>query len=123
MNDLSKEITECEEFGYADDSKLVISMPEKIQKDLSKVEDWCNANKMKLNERKYYILPIKQKEGLKHDFTLNSKQLSVTTAQKDLGLIMASKLSWKPNVENRCNEAWKGFHFLKRNISLAAKNT
>ena len=37
---------------------------------------------------------------------------------------MASKLSWKPNVENRCNKAWKAFYFLKRYIySPAAKNT
>ena len=39
VNDLSKEVTEIEVFGYADDFNLVTSMPEKIQKDLSKVED------------------------------------------------------------------------------------
>ena len=43
---------ECDAFGYAVDFKLVTSMPEKIKKHLSKVEDWCNANKMKLNEGK-----------------------------------------------------------------------
>ena len=124
MNDLPKEMTECEAFGYADDFKLVTLMPEKIQKDLSKVEDWCNASKMKLNESKGYILQIKQKEGVKHHFTLNSKQLSETTEQKYLGLIMASVLSWKPNVDNRCNKAWKVFYFLERNkLCVAAKNT
>ena len=117
VNDLPEEMTECDAlFCYADDFKLVISMSEKIQKDLSKVEDGCNANKMKLNEGKCYILPIKQKEGVKHVFTLISKQLSETTEQKDFGLIMASKLSWKPNVDTRCKKVWKAFYFLKRNI-------
>ena len=70
---------EYEEFGYVDNFQLVTSIPEKIQKNLSKVEDWCKANKMKLNEGKSSILPIKQKEGVKHDFTSNSKQFSETT--------------------------------------------
>ena len=47
---------------------------------------------MKLNEGKCYILPIKQKKGMKLDFMLISKQLSERTEQMDLGLIMASKL-------------------------------
>ena len=84
-------------------------MPGKIEKDISKKGDWYNANKMKLKEGKCFILPIKRKEGVKHGFTLNSKQVSETTARKDLGLLIASKLSWKPNVDNRCNKAWKAF--------------
>ena len=37
---------------------------------------------------------------------------------------MASKLSWKLNVDKRFKKAWKVFYFLKRTISsLAAKNT
>ena len=50
VNDLPKKITDCEAFGCVDDFKLLTFMPGKIQKDLSKVEDWCNAYKMKLNE-------------------------------------------------------------------------
>ena len=55
------------------------------------------------------MIPIKQKESVKDDFTLNSKQLSEKTEQKDFGLIMARKLSWKPNVSNRCTKSWKAF--------------
>ena len=68
--DLSKDMTECEAFGYADDFKLVTSVP-KTLKNLLKVEDWCNKNEMILSECKGYILSIKQKKGVKHDFTLN----------------------------------------------------
>ena len=76
-----------------DDFKLVTSMPEKKRKNLWKLEDWCKANKIKLNEDKSSILPIKQKEGVKHDFTSNSKQFFEATEQKDLGLLRASNLS------------------------------
>ena len=56
-------MTKYEAFAYADDLKLVILKPEKIQKDLQKVENCCNANKMKLNDSKIYILPIKHKQN------------------------------------------------------------
>ena len=55
MNKLPKEITECEAFGYADDFKLVTTIPENIQKDISKVKDWCTASKLKLNKGNRYI--------------------------------------------------------------------
>ena len=40
---------------------------------------------------------------------------------KDVGITMASKLNWKPNVENRCSKALKAFYFLKRNTSTSTK--
>ena len=53
-----------------------------------------------------------------------SKQLSKITERKDLALTMASKVSWKPSVNNMCNKTWKSFYVLKRNTSsLADKNT
>ena len=64
VNNLPKEMTECEAFSYADDFKRVTSMPESMQKDLLIVEDWCNANKLKLNDGKCFFLPIKQKKGV-----------------------------------------------------------
>ena len=69
VNDLPKEMTECEAFSFADDFKLVNLMPEKIQKDLSKVEDWCNANKIKLNERTSLVLYLDFKKAF-HRFLL-----------------------------------------------------
>ena len=104
MNDLSKEMTDCEAFGYADVFKFVTLMPKYIQKG----RKWI-AIKKKLRESKSNFLPIKQKEGVKNDFTLNSKQLSETIERKFLGLTIAIKLSWKPNVDKRCDKAWKAF--------------
>ena len=108
MNDLPKEMTESEAFGYADVFKFVTLMPEKIQKG----RKWTITIKMKLRECKSYFLPKKkQKGGVKNDFTLNSKQLSETIEQKFLGLTVAIKLSWQPNVDKRFNKAWKSFYF------------
>ena len=69
VNGLPKEMTECEAFSFADDFKLVTLMSEKIQKDLSKMEDWCNANKMKLNKGKCLVLYLDFKKVF-HRFLL-----------------------------------------------------
>ena len=61
--------------------------------------------------QKLFFTKKKQKEGVKNDFTLNSKQLSETIEQKFLGLTVAIKLSWQPNVDKRFNKAWKSFYF------------
>ena len=122
-NDLPQQTSKCSAFGYADDFKLVSTNPANIQSDLEKIEKWCHSNKMQLNESKCHILPIKVNEKNWHSFILNSKTLSNKSEQKDLGIIMATKLSWKANMKKRCSKAWKAFYFLKRNISNLASQT
>ena len=121
---LPQQTSKCPAFGYADDFKLVSTSPANIQSDLEKIEKWCHNNKMQLNESKCHILPIKVNEINWHSFILNSKTLSSKSEQKYLGIIMATKLSWKANKKNRCSKAWKAFYFLKRNMSnLASQAT
>ena len=123
INDLPQQTSKCSAFGYADDFKLVSTNPANIQSDLEKIEKWCHNNKMQLNESKCHILPIKVNEKNWHSSILNSKTLSNKSEQKDLGIIMATKLSWKANIKKRCSKAWKAFYFLKRNISNPASVT
>ena len=123
INDLPQQTSKCSAFGYADDFKLVSTNPANIQSDLEKIEKWCHNNKMQLNESKCHILSTKVNEKNWHSFILNSKTLSNKSEQKDLGIIMATKLSWKANIKKRCSKAWKAFCFLKRNISNLASQT
>ena len=96
-NDLPQPVTKCEVFGYAVDFKLVATNSENMQNDIKQIE-WCLKNKMTLNENRRYILPIKGQE--KPKISLN---------KKDVGITMALKLNWKPNVEKRCSKALKVF--------------
>ena len=109
----------CEIFGYADNFKLVATNRENKQYDIKQVEEWYLNNKMTLNENKYYILPIKSQEKFK--LSLNNKTLLFQSEQKDLGITMAPKLNWTPNVKKRCSKALKLFYFLKRNTSTSTK--
>ena len=75
---------------------------------------------MKLNENKYYVLPVKQQQNIEYHFQLNSKFLESKFEEKDLGVIISAKLSCRANSLKRCKKASKAFYFLTRNVSVLA---
>ena len=117
--DAPLQVTKCEAFGYADDFKLVATNSENMQYDITQIEEWCLNSKMTLNKNKCYILPIKSQD--KPKLSLNNKTLLYQSEQKDLGIAMAPKLNWKPNVEKRCSKTLKALYFLKRNTLTFTK--
>ena len=120
MKDLPTRVKLCDAFGYADDFKLVSTQPADIRTDLEATrQSWCEVNKMKLNENKCYVLPVKQQQNNEYHFELNSKFLERKFEQKDLGVIISAKLSWRANSLKRCKKASKAF-YLKRNGSVLA---
>ena len=120
VNDLPTRVKLCDAFGYADDFKLVSTQPADIRTDLEAIENWCEVNNMKLNENKCYVLPVKQQQNSEYHFQLNSEFLESKFEQKDLGVIISAKLSWRANSLKRCKKASKAFNFLKRNVSVLA---
>ena len=90
-----------------------------MQYDIKQIEEWCLSNEMTLNENEFYILSMKSQD--KPKLSLNNKTLLYQSEQKDLGITMAPKLNWKPNVGKRCSKALKVFYFLKRNTSTSRK--
>ena len=120
MNDLPTRVKLCDAFGYADDFKLVSTQPADIRTDLEAIESWCEVNKMKLNENKCYVLPVKQQQNSEYHFQLNSKFQESKFEQKNLGVIISAKLSWRANSLKRYKKASKAFYFLKQNVSVLA---
>ena len=84
-----------------------LSQPAKLQAVFDKIEIWCKENKMKLNEKKCYLLPIKKENN--NNLRLNGKQFESEIEQKDLGVVISTKFTWKSDCENRCTKAWKAF--------------
>ena len=120
MHDLPTWVKLCDTFGYADDFKLVSTQPADIRTDLEAIESLCEVKQMKLNENKCYVLPVKQQQNSEYHFQLNSKFLESKFEQKDLGVIISAKLSWRANSQKPCKKASKAFYFLKRNVSVLA---
>ena len=63
VNDLPTRVKLCDAFGFADDFKLISTQPADIRTDLEAIESQCEVNKMKLNENKCYVLPVKQQQN------------------------------------------------------------
>ena len=120
MNDLPTRVKLCDAFGYADDFKLVSTHPADIRTDLEGIESRCEVNKMKLNENKCYVWPLNQQQNSEYHFQQNSKFLEGKFEQKELGVIISAKLSWRANSLKRCKKSSKAFYFFKRNLSVSA---
>ena len=106
INDLPGVISGDGSFAlYADDSKLyrVINSPEDItsfQRDLDKISDCCNENKMKVNVKKCKIMRITRKKSpLVRDYHINGQSLDSVHIYKDLGLLTSSNLSGNSHMD------------------------
>ena len=100
-------MTKFEAYGCVDDFKFVAMNKENMQYDIKQMGEWCLNSKMLINEKRCYILPIKSQDQTR--LSLNNKILLYQTEQKDLGITMAPKPNWKPNVDKWCSKALNAF--------------
>ncbi|XP_074455182.1 uncharacterized protein LOC141747949 isoform X1 [Larus michahellis] len=96
INDLD-DGTECILSKFADDTKLggVADTPEgcaAIQHDLDRLESWAGKNLMKFNKSKCKVLHLGRKNA-KHQYRLGVDLLGSSSEEKDLGVLVDSKLS------------------------------
>ncbi|GAB0179162.1 mitochondrial enolase superfamily member 1 [Grus japonensis] len=96
ISDLDKE-TECTLSKFADDTKLggVANKPEGctvIQRGLDRPESWVKRNHLKFSKSKCRVLNL-GKNNPKHQYRLEVDLLGSSTVEKDLGVLVDSKLS------------------------------
>ena len=82
-------ISKC--FGFADDYKLINYNGVAMQIDASKSSRWSDDNMMTYNIVKCKVLPFEGDIKIK----MSKKWKQRTSVEKDLGIMVASDLSWK----------------------------
>ncbi|PKU44202.1 hypothetical protein llap_5498 [Limosa lapponica baueri] len=107
----SREGTECILSKFADDTKLggLANTPEgcaTIQCDLNRLQSWTEKNLVRFNKGKCRVLHLGRKNP-RHQYRLGLDLLQSTIEEKDLGVLVDSKLSMSQQcalVAKRANE-------------------
>ena len=114
---------------YADDAKILRSITdetqeEKLQSDLNEISNWAKSSLMKFNLTKCHTLTLtgrtKQSE---RNYTLNGGiQLSKVKSEKDLGVIVVSRLQYREHIAKKTKVANSIVAIIRKNfVNLASE--
>ena len=113
INDLPYMKSEIENYGFADDFKMIAQSQTELETGTTHIEMWCKKNQMELNASKCKLLNLKDQTSA----SLNKIDLKEAPVQQDLGLLNSSKLNWTENCDIRIQKSSDAFFQIKRNIS------
>ena len=122
INDLCDELVESEFLLYADDLKLYRKMTSlhdaaALQRDLDRVNNWCQRNAMQLNVAKCETITFTRRavpDLVTVDYAITSQRLRRVNNVKDLGIHIDSRLTFKPQVNHVVSWGKSMLGFMKR---------
>ena len=106
IDDMISEVSQGTDIAlYADDTKIWREITSDIdqiilQNDIDKLYEWSVINKMNFHPDKCKVVAITNKSLVyalpfyEHMYTLNGNFLNYETSEKDLGVVINSRLSW-----------------------------
>ena len=111
INDLPSSIAdEClDTFMFADDLALGISqnncnsLNEKLHEISVRVQDWCNVNKLKVNENKTVDLY----------FSVSRRNPDLHKSVRFLGIFLQTDLGWRSHVDYLANKISRGIFMIR----------
>ena len=89
---------------YADDTKLYRSIQsyldaDKLQQALTNLNSWSLHNNINFNVSKYKVLTVTRKKNpVPYDYHLSHVHLQRVNEEKDLGVMITSKLTWETQI-------------------------
>ncbi len=122
VNDLPDALTNSTVACYADYTKIFRRIDShtdalSLQDDLNNLESWSYSSGLVFNEEKCKRLSItRRSQQINHPYTIKGKlELThIPVQNKDLGIWIASDLTWSKHVLDRCAQANKLLEFVKR---------
>ena len=123
VNDMPRVVENASLAMFADDSKChkVIYQESdfvNLQRDLDALSTWSVSNELFFQPTKCVNLRISRKRNSpSRNYSLNGISLEVVKAEKDLGVLISSDMTWKNHIIMVVAKANKMLGFLKRNCA------
>jgi hypothetical protein len=122
INDLPDALS-SRAYLFADDTKIFrkIDVPEDeelLQRDLNQLTRWSDTWLLKFHPQKCKVLEITMShDKRKHDYTLDDISLEHTDMEKDIGVIVDSKLSFSQHMAEKINSANRVVGVIRRSFT------
>ena len=107
---------------FADDTTVVdiqnFASKLKIQTDLNEICNWCNNNKLLINQKKCKIMKF-GRDNLNEKFSFGNNVIAEVSDFRYLGIQMDNRLKFESHFNNACGKLPKfnGLQFKGRNSS------
>ena len=107
INDLPSVSRKLTFFIFADDTNIcyessdVVDIQKTVNKELRKVREWLETNRLALNiEKTNFVIfhSLRNKPDMNFVLKFGRKEISQETCVKFLGQLLDSHLSWKPHI-------------------------
>ena len=130
INTIVSDIKHSEVYLFADDTKLFrgIYNPSDcvlLQEDINNISEWSDNSLLKFHPDKMAAMRISIKglESGKPQYVMKNKDLKVSDEEKDLGIIIDSKLSFEKHMQTKINKANSIMGVIRRTIEYLDKET
>ena len=88
-----------------------------LQDDINNASKWSDDSKLRFHPDKMACMRITLKDqGTIHNYTLKDKFLSNSNEEKDLGIIIDSKLSFEKYMQTKINKADSAMGIIRRTM-------
>lgn len=130
VNDLAMATKSAELVAFADDSAFLVSADTKvllqnqIQKSITDIKDWFQANGMILNLEKTNIINFNlrgKSDGV--PFTCDGIQIPNISHAKYLGFVLDSGLKWDMHIDYLCDKLSKACFAISRLVTMLSASS
>lgn len=111
---------------FADDTvitfadKKIENLNRKTNIQLNRTKQYCSDNDLVLNEKKTVQMTFTTKQP---DITISIPGIQSKTNTKHLGIVIDSKLKWKPHIDQLCKKLCSGTYVIRRIKQTCSQDT
>ena len=121
VKDMQHEVNHAKLVKFADDTKLFLHIEntlskQQLQQDLDALSEWFTKWRMPVNCSKSGVLKFGKSKQDQETYSLLGQPLALMTLERDLGILMESKLSFKMHINKIVSKALQIYGWIVRTI-------